>query len=139
MFFRNNHFGYFGSKPSLISCYLKDIKICDFCNSDHFREIFYPGKVSKPQNCELNTCPVWDSLFSNIWSKYDIDTRISQISSYSNEIRVSVTYLITITLISNRKVDIQRDFRFLFLMKSRNKISVKCIFFPIGKSSNREI
>ena len=49
----------------------------------------------------------------------DIDTRISLISTYSNEITVSVTYLITITLINNRKTDTQRDFRFLYLLKLR--------------------
>ena len=37
----------------------------------------------------------------------DIDTCILHISAYSNEIRVSVTCLITITLINNRKIDIQ--------------------------------
>ena len=72
---------------------------------------------SQPQN----TSRVWDSIFPNIWLKYDIDTRISHISISGNEIRVSVTYLVTITLINNRKKnDIQGDFRFLILLKSRN-------------------
>ena len=34
-------------------------------------------------------------------------------STYSNKIRISITYLITITLINNRKIDIQ----FLVLTK----------------------
>ena len=36
---------------------------------------------------------------------YDIDTRILHISIYSNGVRVSVIYLITISLIKNRKTD----------------------------------
>ena len=44
----------------------------------------------------------------------DIDTRILHISAYDNEIRVSATYLITITLINIWKIDIQWGFRFLF-------------------------
>ena len=46
---------------------------------------------------------------------YDIDVRISHISTSSNKIRVSVTYLITITLISNRKIHIQWDVWFLHI------------------------
>ena len=38
---------------------------------------------------------------------FDMDTRISHISTYGNEIRVPLTYLITITLINNRKPVIQ--------------------------------
>ena len=36
-----------------------------------------------------------------------MDIHISYISTYSNEIRVSVRYLITITLIKYRKIDIE--------------------------------
>ena len=36
-------------------------------------------------------------------SMIDIDTRISHISISGNELRVSVTYLVTVTLINNRK------------------------------------
>ena len=57
-------------------------------------------KYQNNKNTKLNTCQVWDSLFPNIWSKYDIDTCILHISINSYEIRVSVTYLIPITLIS---------------------------------------
>ena len=78
------------------------------------------GKSQNQKIAKLNTCRVWDSLFPNIWSMHYVDTRISRISTYSNEIRVSVTYLIIITLINNRKIDIQWDFRFLFLLKSWN-------------------
>ena len=46
-------------------------------------------------------------FFPNMWSKYDIDTHISHISAYSNEIRVSVTCLILFTFINNRKIVIQ--------------------------------
>ena len=42
-------------------------------------------------------------LFHNIWSKYDIDTGISHVSICSNEIRLSLTYLITISLIKDSK------------------------------------
>ena len=38
---------------------------------------------------------------------YDIDTRILDISISSNGVRVYVIYLITITLIKNRKTDTQ--------------------------------
>ena len=98
------------------------IKFCDFRNFWPFWRNFvlYPRKVSNHKIAKLNSCRVWDSIFPNIWSKNYVDTRILRISTYSNEIRVSVTYLITITLINNRKIDIQWDFRFLFLLKSRN-------------------
>ena len=75
---------------------------------------------------KLNTCRVWDSLFPNIWSKYDIDTCISHMSTYSNKIRVSVTYLITNTLINNRKINFPSDFSFL-------------IFTDITKLNTREM
>ena len=100
----------------------------------------YPQKVSKPQNREIkypkkwNTCRVWNSLFPKIWTKYDIDIRTWHISTYSNEIRISVTYLIKITLINNRKINIPWDFRFLFSLKLQNIILVKC--FTITKSWN---
>ena len=55
-----------------------------------------------------------NSFFANISSKYNFDTRISHISTNINEIRVSVTYLITLTLINKIKIAIQWDFRFLF-------------------------
>ena len=76
----------------------------------------------KSQNHKIvksNTCRLWDFLFPNIWLKYDIDTGISHISSYRNKIRVSVIYLLTVALINNRKIDIQWDFCFLLLLKSR--------------------
>ena len=80
----------------------------------------YPSKVSKPQNREIKYLPSLRFFFFNISPKYDIDTRISHISTYSNEIRVSVTYLISITLINNKKIDIQGDLRFLILLKLGN-------------------
>ena len=55
-----------------------------------------------------------NSFFANISSKYNFDTRISHVSTNINEIRVSVTYLITLTLINKIKIAIQWDFRFLF-------------------------
>ena len=48
-----------------------------------------------------------NSFFPNISSKYNFDTRISHISTNINEIRVSVTYLITLTLINKIKIAIQ--------------------------------
>ena len=56
---------------------------------------------------KLNACRVWDFLLPNIWSKYDIDTGISHVATYSNKIGVSVTCLIAVTLTNNRKIDIQ--------------------------------
>ena len=82
-----------------------------FCTHEKFQN----NEISK-----LNTCRVWDFLFPNIWWKYDIDIRISHVSTYSNKTRVSVTCMMTITLINNRKSDIQWDFRLLFSLKSRN-------------------
>ena len=64
-------------------------------------------KIAKSNIPKLSTCRVWDSLSPIIWSKYDIDTRVSHMPTYSDEIRASVTYLITITLINNRKIDTQ--------------------------------
>ena len=61
-------------------------------------------KFQNHKTTKLNTCQVWDSLFPNIWSGCGFDTRISHISSYRNKIGVSVTYLITITLINDRKL-----------------------------------
>ena len=42
-------------------------------------------------------------------------------------------------MINNRKIDISRDFRFLFPLKSRNQIPEKMYFFPIAKLSTRQI
>ena len=84
-----------------------------FCTCEKFRN----HKIAKLIHTKCNTCQVWDYLFPNIWSKYDINTHMSYISAYSHETRVSVTYLITITSINNRKIDIQWDICFLFLLK----------------------
>ena len=77
------------------------------------------------KTAKLNPCQVWKSLLSNIWSKYGIDICISHISINSNKIRASAIYLITITLFNNRKINIQSNFCFLFLLKLRNWIPVK--------------
>ena len=53
---------------------------------------FQNRKIAKLNTRKIITCRIWDSLFLNIWSKYDIDTRISHISTYSNDIRVFVTF-----------------------------------------------
>ena len=45
-----------------------------------------------------------DSLFPNMLPKHDVDTHISPFSTYSNEIRVPVTYLITVIWINNKKM-----------------------------------
>ena len=102
--------------------YVKVSNFAIFEIFDHFREIFYPRKQQNQEiNYQQNEIPgAFEILFfPNIWSKYDIDTRILHISTYNNEIRLSVTYL-TITLISNSKIDIQWDFCLLFLLKSSN-------------------
>ena len=103
--------------------YVKVSNFAIFEIFDHFREIFYPRKQQNQEiNYQQNEIPgAFEILFfPNIWSKYDIDTRILHISTgilhistYSNEIRVSVTYLITITLIKSRKIDMQGDCSFL--------------------------
>ena len=73
-----------------------------FCTRVKFQNY----KIPKVNTREIKYLASLNSLVLNIWSKYDIDTRISRFSTDSNEIRVSVTYLITITLINNRKSDI---------------------------------
>ena len=89
--------------------YLKGIKFRGYLVS-RFRDLTIFGKFCsrekfQDQNiAKLYTCRVWDSLLANIWSKYDDDTHILHISTYGNKIRLSVTYLITITLINNRKI-----------------------------------
>ena len=105
--------------------YLKILDFAIFAIFNHFCEIYTRKRIktTKSRNqipAKLNPCQVWDSLFPNIWSKYDIDNRTLHISTYSNEIRVSETYLITIEFINNRKTDIQWDFRFFYLLKSQN-------------------
>ena len=87
-----------------------------FCTGKKFQNL----QIEKLNTHWIKYLPSWDSLFPNIWSKYDTDIGILHISIYGIEIRVSVTYLIPITLISNRNIDIQWDFCFLFLVKSRN-------------------
>ena len=117
--------------------YLKGIKFRGYKSSQflyHFREILFPRKVSKKKN--LNTCQVWDYLSLNIWSKYDIDTCVLYMSTYINGIRVFVIYLITNTLIDNRKIDIQWDFRVFqnFYWDREIKLSSNVL-----QSPNREI
>ena len=100
----------------------------------HFAKFSTCKKFQNHKIAKLNICRVWDSPFPNVWSKYDIDTRTSHVSTYSNENRVLVTYSIIVTLIRNRKIKIQSDFRFLFLLNLWNKISAKC--FAITKLWN---
>ena len=101
-----------------------------------FSQFYTRKNVQNNKIAKLSTCRIWDSLFPHALSKNDTDTLISHISTYSNKIRVSVTHLIliTITLINYRKIDIQWDFRFLLLLKSRNQMPVKC--FEITRSQN---
>ena len=121
-------------KPASLERYLKNIKFCDFRDFWPLLRYFLPAKsfkTTKSQNyipTKLNTVRVWDSLFPNIGSKYNIDTRISHISTYSNKTRVSVTYLITITLINNRQTDIQWGFRCLFYNEIP-KLNTREVFF----------
>ena len=93
----SNLFWYWFLK-GVFSCYIKSIKFCDFWP---FSGNFVPTRSFKttisgkyiPMKCFTFT------KSPNIWSKYDIDTPISHISTYSNKIRVFVTYLITTTSI----------------------------------------
>ena len=102
------------------------ITFCNFYNFWPFLQNSGPAKsfkTTKSRNskpAKLNTCWAWDLCFLIFDQILDNDTCISHLFTYSNEIRVSVTYLTTITLINNRKIDIQWDFPFLFLMKLRN-------------------
>ena len=80
-----------------------------------------------------------NTLFPNIWSKYDINTRISHISTNINEIRVSVTYLISPTLINKRKIAIQWDFRFLFYWNREIKYPWGFLQSSNSKSNTRKM
>ena len=80
-----------------------------------------------------------NSLFPNTWSKYDINTRISYISTNINEVRVSVTYLITLTLINKRKIAIQWEFRFLFYWNREIKYPWGFLQSPNSKSNTRKM
>ena len=93
-------------KPTLKVLNFAGIKFRDFCDFWSLSRNFVPAK--------LNICRIWDSFFSKYlikvwyWYPYII------IFTYSNEIAVAVKYLITITLINNRKTGIQWGFYFLF-------------------------
>ena len=64
-----------------------------------------------------NLIPVkFEILFFLIFDQSMILIPVYCTSTGNHEIRVSVTYLITITSINNRKTDIQWDFHF-FLLK----------------------
>ena len=97
----------------ILQRYLKGIKFQGYYISwfSRFLTIFakfcFRVKFQNLKIAKLNACRVCSSLFPNIWSKHDIDTRILRASSCSNETRVSVPYLITITLINNTKIDTQ--------------------------------
>ena len=78
---------------------LKILNFATFAIFDHFAKVCTREKF---QNCKIAI-----KYLPSLRSKHDIDNHMSHISTYSNEIRVSVTYLITITLINNRKIDIQ--------------------------------
>ena len=80
-----------------------------------------------------------NTLFPNIWSKYDINTRISHISTNINEIRVSVTYLISPTLINKRKIAIQWEFRFLFYWNREIKYPWGFLQSSNSKSNTRKM
>ena len=59
---------------------------------------FQNQKIAKPNTHKIKYLLSLRFSFPNIWLKCDTDTHISHISTYSTKIRVSVTYLITITL-----------------------------------------
>ena len=73
-----------------------------------------------------------DLLFPDIWSKYDIDT-IPHVFTYSNKIRVSVTYLITITFNNNRKNVIRWDFLSYFYWNREIKYPWNSLELPNGE------
>ena len=101
------------------------VKFREFRNFWLFLRSFVPVK--------LNTCQVCDFLFPNILILIPVHrTSLPSVTKFS----VSVTYLITITLINNRKAE--WDVRFLFFLKLRNQIH-EMYFFPIAKLSNSEI
>ena len=88
---------WFFTECTKVNEYLKGIKPRDCRNFGPFLRKTANYKIAK-----LSTIQIWDSLFPNIWSKYDIDTHILDISTYGNEIRISVT-LITIAFITNTR------------------------------------
>ena len=94
----------------------KILNFAIFAIFDHFRKNLYSWKVSKPQNREIkyprNLIPAkFEIIFFLIF-----DQSMILIPAY----RISLLIVDTITLINNRKIDTQREFRFLFLLKSRN-------------------
>ena len=100
------------------------VKFREFRNFWLFSRSFVPVK--------LNTCQVCDFLFPNILILIPVHrTSLPSVTKF----RVSVTYLITITLINNRKIE--WDVCFLFFLKLRNQIQM--YFFPIAKLSHSEI
>ena len=115
---------------SFVSLNFASIKFSDFRDFWPASWNFVPARSFKTAKSrskiptKLNTCRVWDSLFPNIWSKYGYC--ILHISTYSHDIRVSVTYLITATSINNRTIDIRWDFCFLFVVLAKSKNV--CIF-----------
>ena len=101
------HLSIFPSASTSKSLNFAGIKLHNLRGFWPFREILYHWsfKTTKSRShipVKLKTYRVWDSVFPNISSKYDIS-----ISVYSNKNRISVTYLITITLINNRKIDME--------------------------------
>ena len=85
---------------------------------------FQKYNIAKLIPAKLNTCQIWDSLFPNIWSRFDIiATRVSRV--YVNN-KIWVSYLITITLINDRKKWYSMKLSFL-------------IFTEIAKLNTREI
>ena len=85
------------------------VKFREFRNFWLFSRSFVPVK--------LNTCQVCDFLFPNILILIPVHrTSLPSVTKF----RVSETYLITITLINNRKIE--WDVRFLFFLKLRNQI-----------------
>ena len=98
-------YSYFSATLNLLNFAVLNFVI--FAIFDHFRNIFYQRKVSKPpQNChkiaKLNT------------HKIGIDTCILHISTNSNEIRGYLIYLITITLLKKEKKYSIRLLLFIF-------------------------
>ena len=129
-----------------MNCTLTVLNLAIFTIFDYFCKILYLQKVSNPQNRKIKYLMSLRFSFPNTWSKFYADNGISQTFTYSNKIRVSETYLITATLINNRKIDIQWDFHYLlntreiFCNHQITKLNTcKMFFFPIANLSTWKI
>ena len=74
-------------------------------------KMFQNHKIAKLNTHEIKHLLGFRFSFSpNIWLKYDIDTRLVQISTYSNKIRVAITYFIKTNYLVTEKLIFNETF-----------------------------